>query len=93
MGLLTGIVGAAGRLGGFFLPTMLGAMRDATGTYATGLTILSVVFLGGTLVVLQLGTTWTRRSRPEATRQAGRFCYRDLRERDRLRNVSRARES
>ena len=36
MGLVTGIVGAAGGLGGFFLPSMLGAAKDATGSYATG---------------------------------------------------------
>ena len=78
MGLLTGIVGAAGGLGGFFLPAMFGAMRDATGDYGAGLTLLAVVFLGGTLALLQLGTRWTKRWRPDATRQAGIFCYRDL---------------
>jgi NNP family nitrate/nitrite transporter-like MFS transporter len=78
MGLLTGIVGAAGGLGGFFLPTLLGAMRDATGSYGAGLMVLSAVFLGGTLTLLQLGTLWTRRWREDATRQAGIFCYRDL---------------
>ena len=34
MGLITGVVGAAGGLGGFFLPSMLGAAKDATGTYS-----------------------------------------------------------
>ena len=28
--------------------------------------------------LLQLGTRWTKRWRPDATRQAGIFCYRDL---------------
>ena len=37
MGIVTGIVGAAGGLGGFFLPSVLGAAKDATGTYAIGL--------------------------------------------------------
>ena len=78
MGLLTGIVGAAGGLGGFFLPTLLGGMRDATGNYGAGLMVLSAVFLGGTLTLLQLGTMWTKRWRADATRQAGIFCYRDL---------------
>ena len=32
MGLVTGIVGAAGGLGGFFLPSMLGAIKDSTGS-------------------------------------------------------------
>ena len=37
IGLVTGIVGAAGGLGGFFLPTLLGMTRDYTGGYAAGL--------------------------------------------------------
>ena len=78
MGLLTGIAGAAGGLGGFFLPTLLGGMRDVTGNYGAGLMVLSAVFLGGTLTLLQLGTMWARRWRADATRQAGIFCYRDL---------------
>ncbi len=37
MGIVTGVVGAAGGLGGFFLPSMLGAVRELTGSYAPGL--------------------------------------------------------
>ncbi len=37
IGIVTGIVGAAGGLGGFFLPTLLGAAKDVTGGYAPGL--------------------------------------------------------
>jgi NNP family nitrate/nitrite transporter-like MFS transporter len=36
IGVLTGVVGAAGGLGGFFLPLVLGNMREATGTFAYG---------------------------------------------------------
>ena len=36
IGMVTGIVGAAGGLGGFFLPTLLGMTRDYTGGYAAG---------------------------------------------------------
>ena len=35
--LITGIVGAAGGLGGFFLPSALGALKDISGSYGTGL--------------------------------------------------------
>src|SRR4029079_13537407 len=36
MGIVTGVVGAAGGLGVFFLPSILGAVRDVTGSYASG---------------------------------------------------------
>ena len=32
MGIVTGIVGAAGGLGGFFLPSVLGATKDLSGS-------------------------------------------------------------
>jgi NNP family nitrate/nitrite transporter-like MFS transporter len=35
-GAVTGVVGAAGGLGGFFPPLVLGVVRDATGSYALG---------------------------------------------------------
>ena len=37
IGLVTGVVGAAGGLGGFFLPTLLGSVKDLTGQYTLGL--------------------------------------------------------
>jgi NNP family nitrate/nitrite transporter-like MFS transporter len=78
LGLITGVVGAAGGLGGFFLPSMLGAAKDATGTYASGLVVLAGVFLAGSLALLQLGTLWARRWQPDAITRAGIFCYRGL---------------
>jgi NNP family nitrate/nitrite transporter-like MFS transporter len=78
MGLITGVVGAAGGLGGFFLPSMLGAAKDATGTYSLGLLLLAGGFLVGALALLQLGTVWMQRWQPAAAKQAGIFCYRGL---------------
>jgi len=37
MGLASGVIGAAGGIGGFLLPLCLGGLKDLTGTYATGL--------------------------------------------------------
>jgi NNP family nitrate/nitrite transporter-like MFS transporter len=48
VGVATGILGAAGGLGGFFLPTLLGGLKQSTGSYATGL----VVFAGIALLAL-----------------------------------------
>ena len=78
MGLITGVVGAAGGLGGFFLPSMLGAVKDTTGTYSFGLLVLAAAFLVGAFALLQLGTVWMKRWQPHAAKQAGVFCYRGL---------------
>lgn len=37
VGIATGILGAAGGLGGFFLPTIVGSLKQMTGSYAGGL--------------------------------------------------------
>ena len=48
VGAATGILGAAGGIGGFFLPTLLGGLKQWTGSYGTGL----VVFAGAALLAL-----------------------------------------
>lgn len=40
-GVVTGVVGAAGGLGGFFPPMVMGLVRDATGSYAIALVLLA----------------------------------------------------
>jgi NNP family nitrate/nitrite transporter-like MFS transporter len=52
IGTLTGIVGAAGGLGGFFLPTLLGGARDAFSSYGPGLGVLAVVAAAALVGVL-----------------------------------------
>jgi MFS transporter, NNP family, nitrate/nitrite transporter len=76
MGIITGVVGAAGGLGGFFLPSILGAAKDATGTYATGLVLFALAFAAGTLLLLELGSRWQSRWTPAAVTRAGIFSYR-----------------
>jgi NNP family nitrate/nitrite transporter-like MFS transporter len=76
LGLVTGIVGAAGGLGGFFLSSMLGASRDATGTYGRGLQLLAVIFFAGALVLLHVGSLWAARWDRQAIQQSGVFSYR-----------------
>jgi len=48
IGTVTGLVGAAGGVGGFLLPFLLGSLRDRTGTYAAGF----LVFVAGALLTL-----------------------------------------
>jgi NNP family nitrate/nitrite transporter-like MFS transporter len=42
IGAATGVVGAAGGLGGFFLPSVLGFLKDATGSYGAGFAVLAL---------------------------------------------------
>ena len=76
IGLVTGIVGAAGGLGGFFLPTLLGAAKDTTGSYSAGLLVCGAAFALGTAVLLELGAAWSRRWEPAAAERAGVYSYR-----------------
>ncbi len=75
IGLVTGIVGAAGGLGGFFLPSMLGAVRDATGGYGAGLLMFAAALFAGAVTLLQLGAYWVPRWESGAVKRAGVFCY------------------
>lgn len=47
VGAVTGFVGAAGGLGGFFPPLVMGAVFGATGSYAIGLLLLCLTALAG----------------------------------------------
>jgi NNP family nitrate/nitrite transporter-like MFS transporter len=76
MGLVTGIVGAAGGLGGFFLPSVLGAVKDITGAYTLGLVGFAAAFVVGTIVLLELGLRWSRDWAPDAVTRSGIYSYR-----------------
>ena len=43
IGRISGVIGAAGGLGGFFLPSALGLFKDLSGTFATGFATYAVV--------------------------------------------------
>ena len=53
IGVATGVVGALGGLGGFFLPIVLGNAKDIFGSYASGLLLFAVLALG-TFVALRV---------------------------------------
>ena len=76
IGLVTGVVGAAGGLGGFMLPSVLGAIRDSTGSYAPGLFGCAAVFLCGLVLLLELGARWSQRWDVAAAQRAGIYSYR-----------------
>ncbi|MCM3748645.1 MFS transporter [Paenibacillus pasadenensis] len=66
LGLMTGIVGAAGGLGGYALPLVLGQLYKSVGSYAPGFLCLSAVAAGamGLIIVKQIGWRkgWLSRS-------------------------------
>ena len=51
VGGMTGLVGAAGGLGGFLLPFGFGALEGSTGTFALGFLAIAAIAGGGALVV------------------------------------------
>ncbi|HMV87353.1 MAG TPA: MFS transporter [Blastocatellia bacterium] len=56
VGAVTGLVGAAGGLGGFFPPLVLGAIRQATGTFTFGFVLLGIFALICLAVVYKSGS-------------------------------------
>jgi nitrate/nitrite transporter NarK len=58
VGAVTGVVGAAGGLGGFFPPLVMGVVKSATGGYALGFALMALVALR-----LSLRAARPRRSR------------------------------
>ena len=51
VGAVTGVVGAAGGLGGFFPPLVMGIVKSASGGYALGFALMSVVAIACLLVL------------------------------------------
>ena len=51
VGTVTGLVGAAGGLGGFFPPIVLGVLTDLTGSHTVGFALLSLFALGCWMVL------------------------------------------
>jgi NNP family nitrate/nitrite transporter-like MFS transporter len=59
IGVVTGLVGAAGGLGGFLLPTALGIFKQWTGSFGGGLLAFGLIGgLGGTLALTYASRGW-----------------------------------
>ncbi len=56
VGAVTGLVGAAGGLGGFFPPLVLGAVRQTTGSFTPGFVLLALFAILCFVVVLKSGS-------------------------------------
>jgi nitrate/nitrite transporter NarK len=55
VGTVTGVVGAAGGLGGFFPPLVMGVVKSATGGYAVGFVLMALVAVGCLAALRALG--------------------------------------
>ena len=64
MGTASGFIGAAGGLGGFFLPFWFGLLKDVTGTYASGFLVF-VVLTG----IATGSVIWIQRSLPLSVKE------------------------
>ncbi len=77
--LITGIVGAAGGLGGFFLPSALGAIKDVSGSYGTGLLCFAILIVVSFLLLLEFGVQWKSTWTAAALNRTMVFSYRGAR--------------
>ena len=61
IGVMTGLIGAAGGIGGFFLPAILGLFKDLTGSYGTGFFVFGMIALLGVISLRRIYTrSWCR---------------------------------
>jgi NNP family nitrate/nitrite transporter-like MFS transporter len=58
IGVVTGLVGAAGGLGGFILPNLLGSMKGMTGSFAGGFAVFAAFGLGCAALLTVLSQGW-----------------------------------
>lgn len=70
-GLMTGLIGAAGGIGGFYLPVTMGLAREATGSYQAGFAVLGTTAGLALVLVICLRSNWSVWARPAAEPAAG----------------------
>ncbi len=61
IGVLTGLVGAAGGVGGFLLPFFLGSFQELTGSYGPGFALFALAALGCAGLLTLVQRSWRRR--------------------------------
>ncbi len=60
IGAATGLIGAAGGLGGFCLPTLLGGLKSVEGSYAAGIAVFAMAAGCAMLALVNVGQAWRR---------------------------------
>jgi NNP family nitrate/nitrite transporter-like MFS transporter len=61
IGVVTGIVGAAGGVGGFLLPTLLGGLKQVTDSFGYGFLVFAFVAFGCMAALAYVATQWQGR--------------------------------
>lgn len=71
VGILTGVVGAAGGFGGFFLPNILGTFKEVTTSYSFGYWWIGLTYVVAFFVVVWLKRVWSKNTnfKKETVRQ------------------------
>ncbi len=69
-GVMTGIIGAAGGIGGFYLPVIMGMAREGTGSYQLGFVTFGVLAALAFALVITLQQQWLAWAVPGAARSA-----------------------
>ena len=59
-GLMTGIIGAAGGIGGFYLPVIMGIAKESTGSYRMGFITFALLATAAFGLVLALRSQWLK---------------------------------
>jgi NNP family nitrate/nitrite transporter-like MFS transporter len=60
IGVMTGLVGAAGGVGGFVLPTLLGSLKGMTGSFAGAFLLFAAAGLACAVVLAAVSPGWER---------------------------------
>jgi NNP family nitrate/nitrite transporter-like MFS transporter len=71
VGMLTGIIGAAGGFGGFLLPSVLGTLKQTAGSFGVGFAVFAVVAASGLAALLSQRRNWRRTWPRESVIRAG----------------------
>jgi NNP family nitrate/nitrite transporter-like MFS transporter len=58
IGVITGVVGAAGGLGGFLLPTLLGALKQVSGSFGSGFLLFAAAGFGCSAALVYASRSW-----------------------------------
>jgi len=66
-GIMTGIIGAAGGIGGFYLPVVMGIAKESTGSYQLGFATFGVLAAVAFVLVATLQRQWLAWALPSQT--------------------------
>jgi len=70
IGFVSGLIGAAGGLGGFFVPSLLGWLKDLTGSFGTGFLLFAIGAVMCVVALLRHRVLWQTKWTAEAVGEA-----------------------